>query len=327
MACYEQGMISTVSSPAGAESIESALRIGLASSDAAVESIVPILRHVLTSEDSSLFGDEIVARVRGMLADLAEQLLDRYQEPEDGAADQTAHVGVMSDALLESPALLNHLHALALEWQLTQRLEARFGVDPVLTPLLQALIASNKADTASLAMHLLAAQARHGQAQRRMSLPLLELPAELLHTALTALRSAGDKLGQEAAAQVDEIQSRVRRDYNEASTRLGLASRLVSSLGTDARDALSIRHAGTTIFHSALAIGAGIDRDLAVLATHESQAARLALALRASGLKAAAVLEQCLALHPDFSFPDTLEGVSADRAAALLAAGGAHFGD
>jgi hypothetical protein len=311
------------------DSVESALRAGLVSGDATAESIVPILRHVLTSEDSSLFGDEIVARVRGMLNDLAGQLLDRQDLfGGDGAPvnDNSAAIGILGDVLLDSAALLGHLHALALEWQLTQRLEARFGVDPVLTPLLQALISSNNPQTAGLAMHLLAAQARHGQTQRRMALPLLELPAELLHLALTALRTTADRLGP-AGDRVEAVQSRVRRDYDEATTRLGLAAQLVSSLGPDARDALSIRHAGTAIFVSALAIGADIDRDQAVLSTHESQAARFALALRASGVKGRAVLDQCLTLHPDLSFPDSLEEVSPDRAAALLAAGGAHFGD
>jgi hypothetical protein len=37
-------------------------------------------------------------------------------------------------------------------------------------------------------MNLLAAQARFGQAQRRMRLPLAELPGDLLHGALIAMR-------------------------------------------------------------------------------------------------------------------------------------------
>lgn len=322
-------MMSSVPSSVSMDSAESALHHGLVSGDAAAESIVPILRHVLTSEDSSLFGDEIVARVKGMLLNLATQLLDRLEhagpdaEPSD--SDST-HLHVLGDALLENAALLTHLHALALEWQLTRRIEARFGVDPVLTPLLQSLIASSNPDTASLAMRLLAAQASHGQAQRRMSLPLLELPPEHLHVALTALRAASDRLGEEGD-QVNLVQSRVRYDYDESSTRLGLASRLVSSLGAGALDAFSICHAGTTIFISALAIGAGIDRDRAVLATHESQAARLALSLRASGLRTGAVLDQCLTLHPEIAFPADLDGVNPDRAAALLAAVGARFGN
>ncbi len=325
-------MMSTISSSVGVDSAEIALQKRLAKGDATAESIAPVLRHVLTSEDSSLFGDAIVASVKGMLADLTSQLLDRPVlsggVPEAfRATEPDFHLAnVLSDVLLESAALLRHLHALALEWQLIQRLEAQFGVDPVLTPLLQGMIASSNAEVAGLAMQFLASQARHVQAQRKMSLPLLELPPELLHIALTALRAASDRVGQ-AGHQASAVQSRVRQDYDEGSTRLGLASNLVASLGESSGDALSVRHAGVTLFITSLAIGAGIDRDLAALSTHESQAARLALSLRSCGLNTRAMLDQCLTLHPDIGFPSDLNEFSPNAAAALLAAGAAHLGD
>ena len=76
-------------------------------------------------------------------------------------------------------------------------------------------------------------------------------------------------------------------------------------------------------FVSALALASGQDRDMAVLATNEGQLARLALALRAAGLKPAGVEEQFLALHPDVALPEGFETLGADRAAALLAQSGA----
>ncbi|MFN5819360.1 MAG: hypothetical protein ACK44Y_02890, partial [Novosphingobium sp.] len=52
---------------------------------------------------------------------------------------------------------------------------------------------------------------------------------------------------------------------------------------------------------------------------HEGQLARLALALRAAGVRPENVEEQVLAIHPDVSLPEGFETLGADRAAALLA--------
>jgi len=318
---YGKSMIEHSSPLADRDSMEQELGDALARADKAAESIVPILRHVLSNEDNSLFGDEIIARIKGMARHLAVQLLDRRQGSGDGrvAAEHTNEcVAHLCDLLVENEALVAHLHALALETQLSERLHARFGTDAVLTPLLQAQIASSDPDLASLAMRFLAAQARHSQSQRRMKLPLLELPGDHLHHALLSLRSlefGGDPEACERAAQA------VRRDYREASTRLGLASLLLARMGPGAVDALSINHAGVVLFATALAMGAGMDRDAAILATHETQAARFALALRSAGTKVSSVREQCLALHPDLDFPEQFETIGPDRAAALLAAG------
>jgi hypothetical protein len=97
------------------------------------------LRHLLVCGDQGLFGDDVLARLRAMLDDLAISwrwgLLTRAGAAEFSIADGT---------IAEVPGLLSHLHALALEWQMTQRLADRLGVDPVVSPLLQALIASTE---------------------------------------------------------------------------------------------------------------------------------------------------------------------------------------
>jgi hypothetical protein len=93
-------------------------------------------------------------------------------------------------------------------------------------------------------------------------------------------------------------------------------------MGGGALAALSISHAGVAIFASALSIASGQSRDMAVLSTNEAQLARLALALRAAGLKPAAVEEQFLSLHPEVALPEGFEQLGSDRAAAMLAAGG-----
>jgi hypothetical protein len=285
---------------------------------------VPILRYLLANEDNSVFSDEIVARVRGMVGDVAQQLLDKRAEVA-GAGEPGMHdaddVAALGEALIGSSPFLCHVHALALEWQLTERLQARLALDPVLPPLVQALIASPEPATAKLAMHVLAAQARFGQAQRRMRLPLAELPGDLLHVALLAMRRlaglGADAERADAAAAAAE--AALRADYDESRSRLGMISQLVTGMGGGAVAALSVSHAGVAIFLSALAISSGQDRDSVALSTNEAQLARLAIALRAAGLKLTAIEEQILAIHPDMAVPEGFDRLAADRAAALLA--------
>jgi hypothetical protein len=97
-------------------------------------------------------------------------------------------------------------------------------------------------------------------------------------------------------------------------------------MGSGARAALSVTHAGVAIFATALGMASGQGRDLAVLAACEGQSGRLALALRAAGLRPEAVEEQFVALHPDGALPKGFESLDADRAAALLAGSAIHPG-
>ncbi|MBS1240286.1 MAG: hypothetical protein H6R45_992 [Proteobacteria bacterium] len=300
--------------------VEDLLRLELAEGDAMIGALGPILRHLLASDTYSLFSDETIARVRGMVENLARQLLHaesdaaELETPEDFVAER---VDALAGALLGNGPLLNHLHALAIEWQLAERLHSRNGVDPVLSPLLQALIASSDPDTATAAMTALAAQARFVQGLRRMELSLTELPGDLFHTALVTFRT----LASEADSESAEIaEAALRANFDESRSRLGLLSRLVTGMGSGAIAALSVDHAGVAIFLTALSIGSGQDRDITVLSTSDRQLARLALALRAAGLKPAAVEEQFVYLHPEIALPEGFEQLRADRAAALLSA-------
>ena len=169
---------------------------------------------------------------------------------------------------------------------------------------------------------LQAGQARFVQAQRRMQLPLGELPGDLMHTALTALHGmAGDRADIAQAAE-----ARIRAEYDEGRSRLGLMARLITGMGGGATAALAVTHAGVGMFLSAMALASGQDRDLAALATNEGQLARLALALRASGLKPGAVEEQFVSLHPEVALPEGFDQLGPDRAAALLARSVAYVG-
>ncbi len=316
-----QGMNQNIAHLDPAGNVEFVLRDELLQGDASIGTFAPILRHLLANDEHSVFSDEIIARVRGMMADIAGQLLTELAvaagnpDDRDHTPDQ---IGALVISLVSHAGFLTHVHAVALEWQLTERMQARLALDPVLAPLLQALIASSEAPVASSAMALLASQARFASSQRRMQLPLTELSGDLFHAALLVLRGhAGEDPATQAAAL--EAEHALRGRFDESRSRLGLISRIVTAMGGGATAALAISHAGVGIFISALALASGQDRDMAVLATNEGQLTRLALALRTAGLKLQAIEEQFAALHPDVALPTGFEQLSSDQAAALLA--------
>lgn len=302
-----------------AGNVEAVLRDELASGDTVLATVAPIMRHLLDGGGGTIFSDVVIAGVRGMAADLAVQLLDarrRAGGESERAQHSSAQIAELCEALTTGSALVGHMHALALEWKLIQNLQARLSLDPVLSALVQSEMASANPDMAALAMRFLAAQARFCQDQRRMQLPLAELPGDLLHGALIALRTVSLPDGDAEAQLADTA---IRLNFDEGRSRLGLAARLVGSLPDGGLGALSLGNAGVALFLTALSRGSRQDRDMVALATDETQLARLALALRACGLKQAAVEEQFLTLHPDVSLPEGFDQVSPDQAAALLA--------
>lgn len=308
--------------------VELIMREELAHGDAMIGTIAPILRHLLANDEHSVFSDEILAALRGMMNHVARQLLDELSiagKTPDERDYPSAQLAALVEGFVGHPGFLSHVHALALEWKLAQRMEARLALDPVISPLLQALIASPDQQVAGSSMALLASQARFAQNQRRMQLPLTELPGDLLHAALVALRGqAGDD--PEVLAVHAAAEQAIRDQYDESRTRLGLISRLVMGMGGGATAALAVTHAGVPIFLSALALASGQDRDMVVLSTNEGQVARLALALRASGLRSNVIEEQFGALHPDVTLPEGFENLGSDHAAALLARSAAYPG-
>lgn len=301
------------------------LRDALTRGDAALAGIKPILSHLLSAPDHSLFSDEIVARVRGMIGDLANQIL-RGQAESTGENGRDAfavrHAEALSEHLQASAELLSHCHALAVEWQVTERLEAEFGLDPVLSPLMQRMIADADGWISSGAMAALAAQARFVQAQRRMELPISELPGDLFHRILINWREyCGD--GQSEA--VTRAESKLRAGFDEGAGRLSLLSRLVSALGERAQSALVIEDAGSGLFFSALANLSAQPRSLAVLSSHARQAVRFALGLRAAGMEAAQIDEVLLLLHPSGAPVAGLADIGEREARTLLASSSEGF--
>lgn len=308
--------VTTLSSEAPVETL---LRDELAQGDIVLGTVAPVLTHLLANHDHSLFSDEIVSRVRTMIGDVARQLLTAQAEAAEngdprGYAER--HRARVTEVLLTDSPLVSHCHALALEWQLTARLETRNAIDPVLSPLLQSLVASDDSGMASTAMAALAAQARFVQHQRRMELPLNELPADHFHQVLAILIEQGGAADAEAALAAT---TRLREDYDESAGRIGLLDRMVHGMGAGALAALSVSHSGVAIFLSALSSATRQERELTVLATNDRQLARLALSLRAAGLNPGAVEEQFAYIHPDVALPEGFDALRTDRAQALLA--------
>lgn len=313
-------MIDRSAPPADEAPIETLLRVELERGDAVLDSVAPVLGHLLANDTDTLFSDAIVARVRGIVLHIAWQLL-AAQGSAAGAEDPDAFAREYRDALAgsfaEFPALLTHCHALAVEWELAVRLDQGSAIDPVLSPLLQALVSSEDEATAASAMTVLASQARFTQHQRRMELPVHELPGDLFHQVLVIWRDHMQDAEAEAAA---EAERQLRASFDESSGRLGLLSRLVTGMGSGVMAALSIHHAGAALFISGLALASDQDRDIAALSTNDGQMARLALALRSAGMEAQAVEEQFFHIHPDVTLPDVFSSLRSDRAAAILAA-------
>lgn len=307
--------------PAADHKVEAILTDELARESRALAAVVPVLHHMLSSQTQSLVSDAIVARVRGMIWDLAAQV-EAAKAGRDPAvrmptiADPDA-LDALADRLMGDSTLLTFCHAMAAESLMAERLQQRRGIDPVLSPLVQELIATDDPAIGSLAMSALAAQSRFIQSQRRMELPLAELPAELFHRLIAA---AHDEGGDAA------MLTRLRAQYDEATGRTGLLARLVAAMRRGALAALELDHAGLALFASALSEATDQPRAEAVLACHDGQLMRLAMLLRASGLDALAIERQLLLLDPSTVLPRGLAALTPERALALLGGRGGFAG-
>ncbi|KLE35457.1 hypothetical protein [Aurantiacibacter luteus] len=316
-------MSDTAQAGPSVEAVEDMLRDELAHGDVMIATARPILRHLLANDDHALFSDEVIARVRGMMVNVARQLLfalAQHAELEDPARFADAREDAIALALLEDGDFLGHAHALTIEAQIAQRLQHRSGIDAVLSPLLQEQAASSDPAMAAAAMQVLSAQARFMQAQRRMELPLAELPADLLERALALLADHNEDMAVAAQSAVAALNA----GYKAEDRRVARTLALVSAMQHRAKRALEVDHAGVALFVSALGMASNQDRDTVILSLGENQCARLALSLRAAGLGQKAVEDQFLYLHPDIELPDGFDRVRVDRAATMLAAARLH---
>lgn len=303
------------------------LRGSLARGDERLAESRPILTMLVNQRDHSLFAEHIVVRVRAMLNGLAGQLL-RAQADAVGERSQDSFVAQHRERLMQRlsrhPALLDHLHALALEWQATCDLEARLSLDPVLSPLLQDLVGNGDPEIASVAMASLSAQARFAQAQRRMDIALGELPADLFHDVLVIWSELD---ASQPSDMLERAEQRLREDFDEGGSRIALFARLTMALGDTVSAALQIEFAGVGLFLSALASLSGQTRSAAAASTNPQLAGRLILGLRAAGLRPADVEAQALRILPEGGVPLGLDSIGIREAAEWLAAATEAAGD
>lgn len=300
------------------EAVEDVLRQELAHGDVILATAGPVLRHLLAHGDQSFFSDEVVATIRGMMLGLAREMLFALAK-QAGVGDRAAFADEMQDdialALLEDADFLGHAHAITIEAQTADRLSRRSGIDAVLSPLLQELVASSDQAIASDAMRALSAQARFMQQRRRMELPLNELPQPLFERALEQFIAF--TTAHEDHARATEL--KLRAAYDPEKRRVGQLVGLISSMQHKAKRALEVDNAGLSLFVTALSMASDQGRDTVILSLGESHCARLALSLRAAGLGQGAVEEQFLYLHPEITLPDGFETIRGDRAASVLA--------
>jgi hypothetical protein len=277
----------TSADPAAPSSAEQVLSAELARGDRAAPAVVPVLRHLLASEGPSLVNEAVVARVRGMLHDMARQLHGGKRGPVAAGRGAEQAIERLTERLVAHEALLAHIHALALESQLAEKFEATLSLDPVLSPLMQELIASDEPAVAELAMNTLAAQARFMQVQRRMEMPLEDLPAELFSA---AIRCAEGLVGAESERRLAALGN----TYDEGATRIALLGRLIAAMGRVVVACLAFERAGLALFASGLAALAETRRADVILSCNDQQTLRLALALRAAGLDLPGIERQVL---------------------------------
>jgi len=266
------------------------------------DSLRSVLPQLVVSEDAGLLGEEPVIRTRALIEALAADLLREAAGP--------ALVPELARVLAARPALLAHCHGLALEGATAERLAAA-GIDPVLSPLLEGLMAG-EAEIAGLAMTVLAAQTRFVCRHRRLETVATELPAGLMHVALVALADLPGGPGDAAAVPL-------RATYDEGRTRLSLQARLVLSAGGEGDRLLDPAQAGLALFCTALAGRAGVAREEVVLACAPGQDLRLALLLRAAGASAEVSRSALALVHPQAGIPGEWLDLPGHRAAALLA--------
>ena len=297
--------------------IEAIMRQELVQGDRALASVAPVLNHLLASPGHSLVSDDVVARMRGMLGDIARQLLNAQAKATGGkhSPDLSDREDELTGMLANSTTVLSHCYALAMEGQIARQLERQSGIDPVLSPLMQELIANKDDGAAELAMAAMSAQARFMQSQRRMHLSLSDLTADLFHEVLQIWHRFARREGAEILFATE---ARLRNAYDESTSRLGLLSRLATSMKAGVHACFSLEHAGIALFASGIASKTKQPRELVILACHERQIARLALTLLAAGLKQDHLAQQLLLLHGDVTLPERFADLSPELAMELL---------
>ncbi len=295
--------------------IASALREQIAQGDQALMGLGAVVAHLLAQPAGALVNEAIIARLRGMIEDITRQLLGSQRDVDLNDPAIADHIDGFSAVLMANKPLLEHCHAMALEGRLTEQLERTSSLEQILSPLMQELIASERADVAELAMAALAAQSSFVQHQARMAINLNDLPAELFHSVLAQWQDFAKR--REIDLTIQSVEA-LRTGYDESATRGAKLSRLVTAMGKGARASLELPHAGIALFTTALGMASSQSRQLAVISCFSGHLGRLTLALRAAGLTADEIRPSLAMLDPSATLPAGLDEIHPDQAHSIL---------
>lgn len=298
---------------------ESAVRDRLTQADKALKGAAPYMQFRVFGENQPFLSDEVVARVRGMLLDVANQFTAQLR----GSANMTSFDEALTDTLTNSlavrlasvPAILEHAYAASCEWLVTMRMQARSNVDPVVSPLLQCMIADRGIATSQSAMQFLSAQTKYAQDQRRMKLPVAEMSAALLPLLYGVWRDVAEQYGVHYE-EIVQAERAVEARTAGAMSRTNTISRFLTDVGNSR--AFSALEAGVALFVSAIATATKQHRDSVVMAMNEESPVRFALMLRAAGLSTNGIEEQFLAIRAETGQLSGVEMLPQDRAAHIL---------
>lgn len=298
----------------------------LAAADRLRATLPEQLQHRVALADPGLFDDEIIARTRGLLLHLTEQIAgSKPVEHNAGVRDSDVRYNIRRDAILRdvfaNEALLSYTHAATLEYVLTCRLSDEADLDPALSPLLQDLAGRPDQTLSQLATSAISLQSRFLTDMRRMQMPLRQLPGDLLHTALAIGRAHSDN-----TLLADAIDQAVQVSYDEAATRLGLLGLIVNVPGFPALRGLRLEDAGTPLFLSSLSAASSLGYEDAVMLTTRQQILRLALVLRGTGCSPRAVNHDLFLLHEQVAAP-AIARMPRERALELLSQTGRMSGN
>lgn len=294
------------------EALAASLRADLAGDDRALSGVVPVLSHILTNRGEPMVSDDIIARMRGLIASAAEQLL--ASEEQQASAEE---LDTLNIALASNGSIVTHYYALAYEGAVSEDLAKRVGLDPVISPLIRELMGSKDKSVAEIATKLMASQARFIEGQKRLQSSIFELPPEIFEEMLATCKAW-------AKQQIRPMQVRstagIKSSYDEASTRLGLLAHLIAMLGASGQLVCEIETAGFAIFCSAVSGQTRQPRELIVLSCQSHQSLRLALALKACGISTESIIRQFECVGNDVAFPDGFDTWDEQSATALLMA-------
>ncbi len=102
-----------------------ALQRAMAVADMRLSYVGPSVSVLIATERNDYYSDEAIARTRGAIRSVAEQLCMSVQGdlPETAQTSNSDNVARLTDALLENADLVRFCHNLALEFAYLQRLE------------------------------------------------------------------------------------------------------------------------------------------------------------------------------------------------------------